>query len=127
MVINDPIADMLTRIRNAFMINKETVLIPDSRARRDVLTVLKQKGYIGDFKISKEAPRYISVALDGKNVFKKIERISRPGCRVYIKKDKIPTVLQGLGTVILSTSKGVMSGSEAKRQGIGGEIICKIY
>lgn len=127
MVINDPIADMLTRIRNAFLVKKQSVIIPDSRAKRDVLSVLKQRGYIGDFEISKEAPQYISVSLIGKNSFKKIERISRPGCRVYVKKERIPTVLQGFGTVILSTSRGVMSGNEAKKLGVGGEIICKIY
>lgn len=127
MVINDPIADMLTRIRNAFMAKKQNVIIPDSRAKRDVLSVLKQRGYIGDFGISKDAPQYICVSLAGKNTFKKIERISRPGCRVYVKKERIPTVLQGFGMVILSTSRGVMSGSEAKKLGVGGEIICKIY
>lgn len=128
MSVSDPIADMLTRIRNASMVKKGNVLIPDSRQKRDILKVIKNKGYIEDFAVLKETPGYIGVKLAyGKKQMKKIERVSRPGCRVYTKKSDIPSVLQGMGMVIISTSKGVMTGSEAKRQGLGGEIICKIY
>lgn len=127
MIVNDPIADMLTRIRNAFLVNKENVLIPDSRLKREVLSVMKNRGYIEDFSVSKEG-KFIDVKLTyGDKRIKKIERVSKPGCRVYTKKNDIPSVLQGMGMVILSTSKGVMTGTEAKKQGLGGEIICKVY
>lgn len=128
MIVNDPIADMLTRIRNAFMVRKESVLIPDSRLKREVLSVMKNKGYIAEFSVSKEIQGFIDVKLSyGERQMKKLERVSKPGCRVYAKKSDIPTVLQGMGMVIMSTSKGVMAGTDAKRQGLGGEIICKIY
>ncbi len=128
MAVNDPIADMLTRIRNAYMVEKKSVLVPDSRLKRDVLNVMKRKEYIQDFSVSKEESGYIEVMLSaGQKQPKKIERVSKPGCRVYTKKSDIPTVLQGMGMVIVSTSKGVMAGSEAKKLGLGGEIICTIY
>lgn len=126
MAVNDPIADMLTRIRNAYMVGKDSVLVPDTRLKRDILGVMKSKKYIDDFSVSKEASGYIDVKLSEKKP-RKIERVSKPGCRVYTKKSEIPSVLQGMGMVIVSTSKGVMAGSEAKKQGLGGEIICKIY
>jgi len=128
MITNDPIADMLTRIRNACMVKKENVLIPDARLKRDVLLVMKSKGYIEDFSVSKDAGKFIDVKLSyGEKAMKKIERVSKPGCRVYAKKNDIPSVLQGMGMVIMSTSKGVMAGGDARKQGLGGEIICKIY
>lgn len=127
-MVSDPIADMLTRIRNAYAVRKESVLIPDSRLKRDVLAVIKSSGYINDFYVSKDATGYVEVKLSyvGREI-KKLERVSKPGCRVYAKKKNIPKVLSGMGMVILSTSKGVMTGAEAKKQGLGGEIICKIY
>lgn len=127
-MVSDPIADMLTRIRNAYAVRKESVLIPDSRLKRDVLAVIKKSGYISDFYVSKDAVGYVEVKLSyvGREI-KKLERVSKPGCRVYAKKKNIPKVLSGMGMVILSTSKGVMTGAEAKKQGLGGEIICKIY
>lgn len=126
--MSDPIADMLTRIRNAHLIKKESVLIPDSRLKREVLVVMKKKGYIEDFSASDDVKGFINVKLSyGDRQIKKIERVSKPGCRVYTKKSDIPTVLQGMGIVILSTSKGVMTGNDAKKLGLGGEIICKIY
>ncbi len=127
MTVSDPIADMLTRIRNAYMVKKESVLVPDARLKRDVLSVMKEKGYVDDFSVSKEAAGYIDVKLSYGREMKKLERVSKPGCRVYAKKNDIPKVLQGMGMVIMSTSKGVMTGTDAKRQGLGGEIICKIY
>ena len=135
MIVNDPIADMLTRIRNAFMVKKESVLIPDSRLKREVLFVMKNRGYIEDFSVSKEIQGFIDVKVSyGEKQMKKIERVSKKLClasfkinRVYTKKNNIPSVLQGMGMVILSTSKGVMTGTDAKKQGLGGEIICKIY
>ncbi len=125
-MMNDPIADMLTRIRNASLVGKESVLVPDSRLKRDILKVILAKGYIDGFKSEKETPGYLTVKLSTKKM-EKIERVSKPGCRVYTKKREIPSVLQGMGMVVISTSRGVMTGSEAKKQGLGGEIICKIY
>ncbi len=124
--MNDPIADMLTRIRNASMVGKDTVLIPDSRIKRDILKVIQARGYVDGFSSEKETPGYLTVKLSDKKM-QKIERVSKPGCRVYTKKSDIPSVLQGMGMIIISTSRGVMTGSEAKKQGLGGEIICKIY
>ncbi len=124
--MNDPIADMLTRIRNASMVGKDTVLIPDSRIKRDILKVIQAKGYVDGFSSEKETPGYLTVKLSDKKM-QKIERVSKPGCRVYTKKSDIPSVLQGMGMIVISTSRGVMTGSEAKKQGLGGEIICKIY
>ena len=125
-MVNDPIADMLTRIRNASMVGKDTVLIPDSRLKRDILKVIQTKGYVEGFLSEKEMTEYLTVKLSDKKM-QKIERVSKPGCRVYAKKTDIPNVLQGMGMVVISTSKGVMAGTEAKKQGLGGEIICKIY
>lgn len=130
MAVNDPIADMLTRIRNASLVRKDTVLVPDSKVKRSILEVIKNKGYVSDFSISDTQAGYIKISLveSGKKPhLKKIERISKPGCRIYVKKDQIPVALSGMGTVIISTSKGIMSGSEAKKMGLGGEVICKIY
>ena len=124
--MNDPIADMLTRIRNASMVGKDTVLIPDSRIKRDILKVIQARGYVDGFSSEKETPGYLTVKLSDKKM-QKIERVSKPGCRVYTKKSDIPSVLQGMGMIVISTSRGVMTGSEAKKQGLGGEIICKIY
>jgi len=127
-MVNDPIADMLTRIRNAFMVGKDSVLVPDSRMKRSVLEVMKRKGYIADFTILNDAQKYLDVKLLGQNrSIKKIERVSKPGCRIYTKNKNIPTVRSGMGMVIVSTSKGMMTGIEAKEKGLGGEIVCKIY
>ena len=130
MLVNDPIADMLTRIRNASLVSKENLLVPDSKMKRAVLEVIKQKGYIADFSDSAENPGYIKISLaflGKKSIIQKIERVSKPGCRMYVKKDQIPHVLSGMGIVIISTSSGVMTGSEARSKGLGGEVICKIY
>lgn len=124
MAITDPIADMLTRIRNAGLLNRKQVIIPMSKLKLEILRVLKEEGYIVDFKTEKEN-NIISVELNDK--LGKLIRVSKPGRRVYTAKTEIPVVLQGHGTVIISTSKGVMSGKNAKRQGLGGEILCKVW
>lgn len=124
---NDPISDMLTRIRNTSMVGKDVVLVPDSQIKRKILDVIKGSGYIEDFAVLKEAPGYLSVKLSLVNRIQKIERVSKPGCRVYMKSKNIPSVRSGMGFVIVSTSKGVMTGREARNHGLGGEIICKIY
>ena len=124
MAMTDPIADMLTRIRNAGLLKKTRVIIPSSKLKLEILKVLKRAGYIVDFTYEKEGA-IILVDLDHK--LKKLIRVSKPGRRVYTTKETIPIVLQGYGMVIISTSKGVMSGKEAKKQGLGGEILCKIW
>jgi len=124
MAITDPIADMLTRIRNAAMLNRGQVLIPASKVKLEILKVLKKEDFITDFKYEKDG-NVINVDLN--NEISKLIRVSKPGRRVYTPKDTIPTVLQGRGIIVISTSKGIMAGKEAKKQGLGGEIICKVW
>lgn len=125
MAITDPIADMLTRIRNAHLVEKNTVVIPASKLKVEVLKVLKKEGYINDFSLENNGAT-ILVNIEGIDL-KKIIRVSKPGRRIYAGKAEIPTVLQGFGLVVMSTSKGVMSGKEAKKLGLGGEVICKVW
>ena len=122
--MTDPIADMLTRIRNATMLKKSRVIMPASKIKMEILRVLKKENYIIDYKHEKDV-NIISVDLN--NEITKLIRVSKPGRRVYTPKDAIPTVLQGRGLIVISTSKGVMAGKEAKKQGLGGEIICKVW
>lgn len=123
MAITDPIADMLTRIRNAAAVRKSSVVIPASKVKAEILKVLKAEGYISDFKVEESS---IIVNLENHEISKLI-RVSKPGRRVYAGNDNIPVVLQGHGLVVLSTSKGVMTGNEAKRAGLGGEVLCKVW
>jgi small subunit ribosomal protein S8 len=125
MAITDPIADMLTRIRNAHLVEKNTVVIPASKLKVEVLKVLKKEGYINDFSLENNGAT-ILVNIEGIDL-KKIIRVSKPGRRIYAGKAEIPTVLQGFGLVVMSTSRGVMSGKEAKKLGLGGEVICKVW
>lgn len=125
MAITDPIADMLTRIRNARLINRASVVIPASKLKVEVLKVLAAEGYIGEYSLENNGAT-ILVKLDGTDM-KKIVRVSKPGRRVYAGAKEIPVVLQGHGLVILSTSKGVMSGKNARKEGLGGEVICKVW
>jgi small subunit ribosomal protein S8 len=125
MAITDPIADMLTRIRNARLIKKASVVIPASKLKVEVLKVLAAEGYVGEYTLENNGAT-ILVKLEGTDM-KKIVRVSKPGRRVYAGTKEIPTVLQGHGLVILSTSKGVMSGVSARKLGLGGEVICKVW
>jgi small subunit ribosomal protein S8 len=131
MSMQDPISDMLTRLRNGHARSKKTVSMPASTKKAAIAQVLKDEGYIVGFELSGEAAnRLLTVELkyhDGKAVIEKIVRVSRPGLRVYRSKDEIPTVVGGLGVAIVSTSKGLMSDREARAQGVGGEIICSVY
>lgn len=127
MSIVDPISDMLTRIRNAYAVNKEEVILPSSKLKASVLAILKENGYVDDFK---EENGKIAITLKYENekpVVHKIERVSKPGRRIYVKKDEIPRVLSGQGIAVVSTSQGVMTGEEAKSKALGGELICKVY
>ena len=132
MTFVDPIGDMLTRIRNGQMRSLNKIDVPFSNFRSKVLEVLKKEGYIIDYEISeaKNKIKIISVKLkyyDGQPVIKEIKRISKPGRRVYSRADSIPRVHGGLGLAILSTSKGVMSDSEAIKNNLGGEVICRVF
>lgn len=130
MSMTDPISDMLTRIRNGQKARKTHVSIPASKVKTAVANVLKDEGYITDFETSGEgAERTLTVELkyfEGKPVIEKVERVSKPGLRIYRGKDELPRVLGGLGVAIVSTSKGVMSDRQAREQGVGGEVICVV-
>jgi small subunit ribosomal protein S8 len=130
--MTDPIADMLTRVRNAVQAKHQKVDMPASRLKVEIARILKEEGYISHYKTGEESGKlYLTVFLKygpkGEKVISSIERISRPGCRVYVSKADIPKVLGGLGINILTTSHGVMTGRQARRQGFGGELLCNIY
>lgn len=131
MSMQDPIADMLTRIRNAQARAKRDVLIPASQRKAAIAEVLKNEGYILDYRIIEgEGHPQISIELkyyDGKPVIEKIQRVSRPGLRVYRGRDDLPRVVGGLGVAIVSTSRGLMTDRAARALGIGGEVICSVY
>ena len=132
MTLVDPIGDMLTRIRNGQMRSLNKINIPFSNFRLKILEVLKKEGFIIDFNIDngKQKIKFLSVDLkyyEGQPVIKEIKRVSKPGRRVYSKATSIPKVLNGLGLAILSTSKGVMSDTDAIKNNLGGEIICKVF
>ncbi|MGB3681160.1 MAG: 30S ribosomal protein S8 [Rubrobacteraceae bacterium] len=132
MAVNDPIADLLTRIRNAGMAKKKTVEIPHSKLKREVARILKEEGYIEDFSekgVAAEAKLTIELKYgpDGQRAITGLRRMSRPGRRVYRKQSNIPRVLDGLGVAILSTSRGILTDHAARRAGIGGEVLCFVY
>ena len=132
MTFVDPISDMITRIRNAQMRLSKNVTIPNSKFRIRILEVLKQEGYISDCKLLSDSNNKNSLSVDlkysnGLPVIRGIKIISKPGRRIYAKADSIPKIQNGLGLAILSTSKGIMTDSEARNQNVGGEIICRIF
>ena len=130
--MTDPIADMLTRVRNAVQAKHQKVDMPASRLKVDIARILKEEGFIAHFKTSEEEGKnfltlFLKYGPKGEKVISNIERISRPGCRVYVSKSEIPKVLGGLGINILTTSHGVMTGKQARKQGFGGELLCSVY
>jgi small subunit ribosomal protein S8 len=131
MTISDPIADMLTRIRNAVMAKHDFVLIPSSRAKLSLVKILRAENFITDYEVIRDkSSRMIKVflkSINDKPVITGLERVSKPGLRVYVQRDEIPRVFGGLGIAIISTSKGIMTGKQAWRQGIGGELLCYIW
>ena len=132
MSVNDPISDMLTRIRNAGMARKPEVLMPSTKVLVAIAGVLQSEGYIGEFEvIEKEPQNQLRISLrygaDKKHSIREIRRISKPGLRVYAGKDAIPRVKSGLGIAIVSTPQGVLTGYEARRRGIGGEVLCTVF
>lgn len=127
MSMQDPIADMLTRIRNGQAARKESVSLPSSKLKVAIAKVLKEEGYIESYKVSDSVKAELTINLkyfQGKAVVESITRVSRPGLRIYKGKDALPTVMGGLGIAIVSTSKGVMTDRLARKEGLGGEIIC---
>ncbi|MBI4285295.1 MAG: 30S ribosomal protein S8 [Chloroflexi bacterium] len=132
MTVTDPIADMLTRIRNAVTIRQESVLMPASRMKLDIARILKEEGFIADYETVKEKSyRVIKIRLryyDKKQpVLTGLKRISKPGLRVYVGQKEIPRVYGGLGVAIMSTPQGVMTGQQAWRKGVGGELLCYVW
>jgi small subunit ribosomal protein S8 len=135
MSMSDPIADMLTRVRNALMREHPTVSIPYSKMKENIAQVLKDEGYIEDLQVLAQKPRnvlqlelkYKGGRRDRASVITGLERVSKPGRRHYVGKDEVPWVLSGMGIAILTTSHGVMTGQQARRQGVGGEVICRVW
>jgi|TARA_B110000116_G_C16747427_1_gene541638 small subunit ribosomal protein S8 len=133
MAISDPIADMLTRIRNGVMARHRTINIPSSRMKIAISEILKREGFINDFAILDDIDDRKIISLDiaysesKEPVIMGLRRVSKPGLRVYVQKGEIPRVFGGLGISMLSTSKGLMTGKEAKREGVGGELLCHVW
>ena len=130
MSMSDPIADMLTRIRNAQSVDKASVSMPSSKLKVAIAQVLKDEGYIDDFAVRSDGARnQLEIALKyyaGRPVIERIERVSRPGLRVYRGRDAIPAVMNGLGVAIVTTPKGVMTDRKARQTGVGGEVLCYV-
>ena len=128
MVMSDPVADMLTRIRNAQLSEKTSVVMPASKLKAAIAQVLKDEGYVEDFVVhDSNGKPVLDISLKyyaGRPVIEKIERVSRPGLRIYKASDKLPNVMNGLGVAIVSTSKGVMTERKARASGVGGEVLC---
>ena len=132
MTMTDPVADMLTRIRNANTAGHQTVEIPSSKMKRSIAVILKEEGYITDYEFIEDGKQgIIKIAMKyapGKTrVISQLRRISKPGLKVYVKADDVPRVLGGLGIAIISTSKGVISDKDARSKGVGGEVVCYVW
>ncbi|HZT31278.1 MAG TPA: 30S ribosomal protein S8 [Bryobacteraceae bacterium] len=129
---SDPIADMLTRVRNAVKSRHPKVDVPASRLKTEIARILKEEGYIANFKVAEEGPKktikiYLKYGTNNAPVISAIERVSRPGCRVYVGRQDIPRVLGGLGINIMTTPRGVMTGRDAHKEQVGGEILCRVW
>jgi small subunit ribosomal protein S8 len=132
MTTSDPIADMLTRIRNAIIARHPKVDVPASKLKMDIARILKEEGYITNFKLVEEGAKkairvYLKYTPGNVSVISEIQRVSRPGCRVYVGSRDIPQVLGGLGINIVTTPRGVMTGATARKEGVGGEVLCRIW
>ena len=137
MSVSDPIADMLTRIRNAVMTGQTLTAMPHSKVKLEIAKILKEEGYLEGYEVAEgERPaqkvlhlkiKYVGERRQRRPVITGLERVSRPGRRVYTKKQDIPWVLSGIGIAILSTPKGIMTGQRARQLGVGGEILCKVW
>lgn len=132
MTTSDPIADMLTRIRNGLSAHHAKVDVPASRLKIDIAKILKDEGYIANYKLTEDGSQrsiriYLKYTAANEPAISQIERISRPGCRVYVGSTKVPRVLGGLGINILTTPRGVMTGSAARKENVGGEVLCHVW
>lgn len=134
-MISDPVGDMLTRIRNALMVGKPTVEVPNSRLKVEIARILKDEGFIEDYAIGDEQPgalihitlKYYGSRRDRRPVITHIERVSKPGRRIYSPRKELPRVMSGMGIAIVTTPKGVMTAQQARRQGVGGEVLCYVW
>jgi small subunit ribosomal protein S8 len=132
-VLTDPVADMLTRIRNANKALHDRTEMPTSKLKEEIARILKEEGYIRDFRIEENGRSYKTLVIEMKygrsreRVLTNLKRISKPGRRIYARKDRLPRVLGGMGTAILSTSRGIVTSRTAEREGIGGEVICFVW
>jgi small subunit ribosomal protein S8 len=131
-MLTDPVADMLTRIRNALGARHSKVDLPASRLKTEIARILKEEGYIQNFKVAEEGVKktiklYLKYQPSGRPVISRLERVSRPGLRVFVGRGEIPRVLGGLGVNILTTPRGVMTGRDARQAGVGGEILCQVW
>ena len=131
-MINDPIADMLTRIRNGLLVRQKQVVVPGSKVKVAVARILKDEGFIKDFEVTKDVPQpQLRIVLkydrDRKSIITGLQRISKPGRRVYVGSKEIAKVRNGIGVVILSTSKGIMTDAESRKNGLGGEVLCSVW
>jgi small subunit ribosomal protein S8 len=132
MSLTDPVADLLTRIRNAVSARQQKLDVPASKLKMEIARILKEEGYISNFKATEESGRkvlrvYLKYSSSNDAAITNLARVSRPGCRVYVGHTEIPRVLGGLGINILTTPKGVMTGRQARKSGIGGEILCEVW
>ncbi len=134
MTMTDPIADMLTRLRNGAVATQDTVRMPSSKLKESLAAILRQEGYIADFKVSEDATRpgrvleiTMKYTSERAPTISGLRRVSKPGLRVYTKADRLPRVLGGLGVAVLSTSQGLMTDREARRQKVGGEVLCYVW
>jgi len=132
MSMTDPIADLLTRIRNVNALGRPSVRAPYSRIKEQILMTLQREGFIGEFEVKGEIPiKELAIQLkygpEGEHVIRKIDRISKPGCRVYSSVADLPVVRDGQGIMVVSTSQGILSDNEARQHNVGGEVICRVY
>ena len=132
MTVSDTIADMLTRIRNAVMVRHDSVLVPSSRMKLSIARILKAEGFINDYEVVQDKPHrvikiYLKYVDNNQPIISGLERVSKPGLRVYVQRNEIPRVYGGLGIAIVSTPKGVMTGHQSWRQGLGGELLCYVW
>jgi small subunit ribosomal protein S8 len=132
MKLTDPVADMLTRIRNALRARHQKVDVPASKLKLEIARILKEEGYVSNFKATEEEGHkviriYLKYDNNNDAVISNVARVSRPGCRVYVGRTEIPRVLGGMGINILTTPRGVMTGRQARKQGLGGELLCEVW
>jgi small subunit ribosomal protein S8 len=132
MRLTDPVADMLARIRNAVSARHQKVDVPASKLKLEIARILKEEGYISNYKASEEEGHkilriYLKYGNNNESTISNVERVSRPGCRVYVRRTEIPRVLGGMGINILTTPRGVMTGRQARKQGLGGELLCAVW